>query len=131
MASISIAESSSERCRGSINRDTRRKSTTASKMATAPSRWITARGQSIGGSRPARSFPTMTVVAHGNHIATWVNGYQVVDFTDTRLANDNARNGSKTAAGAISIQGHDPTTDLSFRNIRITELPKRSEPQVR
>jgi len=74
---------------------------------------------------------TMTVVAHGNHIATWVNGYQVVDFTDTRLANDNARNGSKTAAGAISIQGHDPTTDLSFRNIRITELPKRSEPQVR
>jgi hypothetical protein len=67
---------------------------------------------------------TMTVVAHGNHIATWVNGYQVVDFIDTRPANDNARNGSKTAAGAISIQGHDPTTDLSFRNIRIAELPK-------
>jgi hypothetical protein len=69
---------------------------------------------------------TMTVVAHGNHIATWVNGYQVVDFTDTRPANENARSGSKTTSGAISIQGHDPTTDLSFRNIRIAELPKKN-----
>jgi len=68
---------------------------------------------------------TMTVIAQGNHIATWVNGYQVTDFTDTRAANDNARNGSKTGPGAISIQGHDPTTNLSFRNIRIAELPKK------
>jgi hypothetical protein len=65
---------------------------------------------------------TMTVVAHGNHIATWVNGYQVTDFTDTRPANENARNGSKTGPGCLSIQGHDPTTDLSFRDIRIAEL---------
>ena len=27
---------------------------------------------------------TMTLIAHGNHIATWVNGYQTVDWTDTR-----------------------------------------------
>ena len=67
---------------------------------------------------------TMTVIAHGNHMATWVNGYQVTDFTDKRPADDNPRNGSKTGKGAISIQGHDPTTNLSFRNIRIAELPK-------
>jgi hypothetical protein len=67
---------------------------------------------------------TMTVLAHGNHLATWVNGYQVTDFTDERPANNNARNGSKTAKGPISIQGHDPTTDLSFRNIRIASLKK-------
>ncbi len=67
---------------------------------------------------------TMTVVAHGNHFATWVNGYQVVDWTDTRPENKNARNGSKLDKGPISLQGHDPTTDLSFRNIRIAELPK-------
>jgi hypothetical protein len=66
---------------------------------------------------------TMTVAAHGNHLATWVNGYQVTDFTDTRPANENARNGSKTGKGAISLQGHDPTTNLDFRNIRIVELP--------
>jgi hypothetical protein len=65
---------------------------------------------------------TLTVLAHGNHIATWVNGYQTVDWTDERPPNNNPRNGTKTGAGHISIQGHDPTTDLSFRTIRIAEL---------
>jgi hypothetical protein len=67
---------------------------------------------------------TMTVVAQGNHIATWVNGYQVTDFTDTRPSNRSARKGSKIEAGPISLQGHDPTTDLNFRNIRIAKLSK-------
>ena len=64
----------------------------------------------------------MTIVAHGNHLATWVNGVQVVDWTDNRPKSDNARTGCKLDAGHISIQGHDPTTDLSFRNIRIAEF---------
>jgi hypothetical protein len=68
---------------------------------------------------------TMTIVAQGNHLATWVNGYQTTDFTDNRPPNDNARNGCKTGAGPISLQGHDATTDLSFRNIRIAEWKKR------
>jgi hypothetical protein len=65
---------------------------------------------------------TMTVAAHGRHIATWVNGYQVADWTDDRKESENARNGFKKGKGALSIQGHDPTTDLSFRNIRIQSL---------
>jgi len=56
--------------------------------------------------------------------ATWVNGYQVTDWTDDRKESDNARNGFKKGKGALSIQGHDPTTDLSFRNIRIQSLDK-------
>jgi hypothetical protein len=68
---------------------------------------------------------TMTVVAHGNHIATWVNGIQQVDWYDHRPASDNPQNGCRLEAGHISIQGHDPTTDLSFRNIRIAELPAK------
>ncbi|MFO0842151.1 MAG: DUF1080 domain-containing protein [Gemmataceae bacterium] len=67
---------------------------------------------------------TMTVVARGRHIATWVNGVQVVDWTDNRPEGDNARTGYRSKAGAISIQGHDPTTDLSFRNIRVAPLPR-------
>jgi hypothetical protein len=66
---------------------------------------------------------TMTIVAHGNHIATWVNGIQQVDWYDYRPASDNPRTGCRLEAGHISILGHDPTTDLSFRNIRIAELP--------
>jgi hypothetical protein len=65
---------------------------------------------------------TMTVVAHGRHIATWVNGVQVVDWDDHRPPRDNARAGYRADKGAISIQGHDPTTNLSFRNFRIAEL---------
>jgi hypothetical protein len=58
---------------------------------------------------------TLTVAAHGRHIAIWVNGYQTVDFTDDR-------NGANTGPGPVSLQGHDPTTDLSFRNIRVADL---------
>ncbi len=65
---------------------------------------------------------TMTVVADGKHIATWVNGYQTVDWTDDRKENDNPRQGYRAAKGPLSIQGHDPTTDLLFRNIRVAEL---------
>jgi len=65
---------------------------------------------------------TMTLAAHGRHLATWVNGYQVTDWTDDRKEADNGRNGFKKGKGALSIQGHDPTTDLSFRNLRIQSL---------
>jgi len=65
---------------------------------------------------------TMTVLAHENHFATWVNGIQVTDWTDNRPPTDNARTGFRREAGHSSFQGHDPTTNLSFRNIRIAEL---------
>jgi hypothetical protein len=63
-----------------------------------------------------------TIVADGPHIAVWVNGYQVTDWTDERKPHDNPRQGLRTEPGTIQIQGHDPTTDLSFRNLRIAEL---------
>jgi Domain of Unknown Function (DUF1080) len=66
---------------------------------------------------------TMTIAAQGHHIATWVNGLQVVDWDDFRPPNSNPRNGFRAEPGHISIQGHDPTTDLSFRNLRIAEYP--------
>jgi hypothetical protein len=71
---------------------------------------------------------TKTIVAHGNHLAVWVNGIQVSDFTDTRPADRSARKGLKLDKGPLSLQGHDPTTDLSFRNLRIAELPKAPKP---
>ncbi len=67
-------------------------------------------------------FP-MTLVVSGDHMAAWVNGYPVSDWTDTRPASDNPREGLRRAAGTLIIQGHDPTTDLSFRNLRAAEMP--------
>jgi hypothetical protein len=69
-----------------------------------------------------REWFTMTVLARGRHIATWVNGIQVLDWDDNRPENENARNGCRLKKGPISLQGHDPTTDLNFRNIRIADL---------
>ncbi len=68
---------------------------------------------------------TLTVIAVGPRIATWVNGYQVVDWTDDREPKDNPRQGLRTAAGHISLQGHDKTTDVLFRNVRIAEVKKK------
>jgi hypothetical protein len=72
-----------------------------------------------------RRWYTKTIVAAGNHIAVWVDGYPVSDFTDTRPRGRNARTNQRLEAGPISLQGHDPTTDLSFRNLRLAPLPKR------
>ncbi len=67
----------------------------------------------------------LTLAAEGPHIAAWVNGIQVSDWTDTRKAHANPRNGLRLEKGTLMIQGHDPTTDLSFRNLRAAEIAKR------
>ncbi len=66
---------------------------------------------------------TITLIADGPHISTWVDGYQVVDWEDTRKPNENPRKGKRLEAGHLSLQGHDPTTDLSFKNFKIFQLP--------
>ena len=64
-----------------------------------------------------------TIVVDGNHASVWINGYQVSDFTDTRMTNRgyNAKEGYVGEAGTIHLQGHDPTTNLSFKNINLQE----------
>ncbi|MFM7162357.1 MAG: DUF1080 domain-containing protein [Planctomycetaceae bacterium] len=66
---------------------------------------------------------TLTLVATGPHMGAWVNGELVTDWLDERKPNDNPRQGLRTRAGHLSLQGHDPTTNLDFRNLRIAELP--------
>ncbi len=65
---------------------------------------------------------TMTVLAVGPSIRTWVSGEPVVVWTDDRPRDDNPRKGLRTAPGHLSIQGHDPTTDILFRNLRVTDI---------
>ena len=66
-----------------------------------------------------------TLVVSGDHMAAWVNGYPVSDWTDPREPHENPRSGKRLAAGTITIQGHDPTTDLSFRKLRLGAIPAR------
>jgi hypothetical protein len=69
-----------------------------------------------------------TLIADGSHIAAWVNGYQVSDWVDEREPHENPRKGTRLEPGTIIIQGHDPTTDISFRGIKIAELPQAAQP---
>jgi hypothetical protein len=69
-------------------------------------------------------FFTMTVVAYGRHLATWVDGFQVTDWTDPNPEGTQvSKKQAVLKAGPISLQAHDPGTNLDFQNIRILELP--------
>ncbi len=65
---------------------------------------------------------SMLLVADGIQFCAWVNGLQVTDWHDDRPANENPRNGSRTAAGSLMLQAHDPTTDILFRQVNAIEL---------
>ncbi|MDO4574228.1 MAG: DUF1080 domain-containing protein [Planctomycetia bacterium] len=63
-----------------------------------------------------------TIVADGAHIAVWVNGLQVTDWTDTRKPNANPRRGLRLEPGTLMLQAHDPTTDVYFYSLNIGEI---------
>ncbi len=67
----------------------------------------------------------LTLIADGPHMAAWVDGHQVSDWTDDRKPHENPRKGLRLEPGTIMIQGHDPTTNLSFRNLRVAPLAVR------
>jgi hypothetical protein len=71
-------------------------------------------------TRDGDSF-VLTVMARGPHLATWVNGYQVTDWTDTRPRHANPRQGLRLEAGTIQLQAHDAGTNLVFRHVAARE----------
>ena len=86
----------------------------------------------VYGVRPARKVVSSdhewfakTIVCDGNRIAIWIDGYLASDFLDTRppVKDGDGKAGYVPEAGTIHLQGHDPTTDLSFKNINIQEYP--------
>ncbi len=66
---------------------------------------------------------TVTLIASGPRISTYVNGYAVVHWDDTRKPDPNPRKGQRLDAGHFSLQGHDPGTDAAFRAITVSDLP--------
>lgn len=65
----------------------------------------------------------VTIIAFGNRISTWVQGVQVVEFTDTRKADLNPRRGLRVEPGTLMLQGHDPECKVKFRSVKILSLP--------
>jgi len=85
------------------------------------------------GNQPARKVVssdgewfTKTLVCDGNHAAVWINGYLVSDYVDMRPVSPESqgKEGYVPGPGTIHLQGHDPTTNLSFKNIVLQEYPE-------
>jgi hypothetical protein len=84
-----------------------------------------------GHLKPVGQWNRTRIVANGNHIEHWLNGFKVVtyelgsaDWDATVKASKFAKwpNFGKAKRGRIAMQGDHPGT-LAFRNIRIRELP--------
>jgi len=66
-----------------------------------------------------------TIVARGRHFAVWINGDAVSDWEDPHPEGSVvSKKQAKLGAGVLSLQAHDPTTNLDFKNLRVARLPK-------
>jgi enamine deaminase RidA (YjgF/YER057c/UK114 family) len=72
----------------------------------------------------SRDFATfrMTIIADGPHLASWVNGVQLADWTDDRPPHENPREGQRLAPGSLQLQAHDPATDFEVRQLLAAPL---------
>ena len=67
---------------------------------------------------------TMTIKVEGKHIVTMVNGTVITDYTEEENAQrpDNFK-GRLLSHGTFAIQGHDPGSEVHFKNILVRPLP--------
>ncbi|MEZ6088871.1 MAG: DUF1080 domain-containing protein [Pirellulaceae bacterium] len=70
---------------------------------------------------------SMLLVADGSTFASWVNGLQVCEWTDTRDPDPNPRKGKRLEAGTLMLQAHDPTTDIHMRQLSVASLDASKE----
>jgi hypothetical protein len=67
---------------------------------------------------------TQHVIVNGNRVQVLVNGRQVVDYTQAPSADRPAdMSGRLLTSGTVALQGHDPGSQVHYRNIMIRPLP--------
>src|SRR5579875_325682 len=65
-----------------------------------------------------------TIVADGRHIAVWMDGYPVTDWTDTRVDAPTPKTGARTAAGPIALEAPSGDSQVNIREVSLAALPK-------
>ena len=67
---------------------------------------------------------TMTIKVEGKHVQTFVNGKQIVDYTEEANPERPASmKGRLITNGTFAIQGHDPNSKVMYKNIKVRVLP--------
>lgn len=72
---------------------------------------------------PDNEWFTLYIKVDGRHVTTKVNGKVVSDYTEPEnVKREEQYAGRILSNGTIAIQGHDPGSEVHFRNIRIRPL---------
>src|SRR5438270_1214189 len=65
-----------------------------------------------------------TVAVHGRHIAVWVNGFPVTEFSDTRPEGSPTEKNAKTGAGVIALPLQSSSATANYSQIKLSLLSK-------
>ncbi len=67
---------------------------------------------------------TMTVRVEGKHVVTAVGGKVIIDYTEEEKP-ERPKNfaGRLIGSGTFALQGHDPGSEVHFRNLKVRALP--------
>lgn len=67
---------------------------------------------------------TMHITVRGRHVQVRVNNTLLVDYVEPKdPANDAQHSRRRLSHGTFALQGHDPASCVSFRNLRVKPLP--------
>ena len=67
---------------------------------------------------------TMRIKVEGKRVQTFVNGKQIVDYTEeANAARPESMKGRLISKGTFAIQGHDPESKVMYKNIKVRVLP--------
>ncbi|MEH6416201.1 3-keto-disaccharide hydrolase [Pseudomonas sp. CGJS7] len=67
---------------------------------------------------------TMRIRVEGNRVRTFVDGKQIVDYTQPeRLERPEEMKGRVLSSGTFALQAHDPDSEVHYRNIKVRALP--------
>ncbi|XHS76567.1 DUF1080 domain-containing protein [Burkholderiaceae bacterium UC74_6] len=74
---------------------------------------------------PDGVWQTMTIRVEGLHVVTRINGKLIVDYTQEPSNPPRAKGLEERliAHGTFALQGHDPGSEVHFRNIKVKMLP--------
>jgi hypothetical protein len=66
----------------------------------------------------------LRVKVEGKRVRTWVNDRLITDYTEEENpVREGSYKGRLIDSGTIALQGHDPESQIHYRNIRIRLLP--------
>ncbi|MDB6169821.1 MAG: glycosyl hydrolase [Verrucomicrobia bacterium] len=67
---------------------------------------------------------TLTIRVEGKHVVTAVDGKVVVDFTEPEAWTPPTGHAQRRIShGTFAIQGHDPGSEIHYRNVKVRPLP--------